>query len=138
MGRPSYKITTKEDFYSAYLYLERNLDSYSLQIELKKAKEPEQLQFFCDEHLTPDEWKRLKATILAKRKRNKDSVPGKQSKNITLSPTAFREISKLQDNLEDYLGRKVSYSELIEGSFSHFNDMLNDDVIKFIELDDNN
>lgn len=120
-GRPKYLIT-KSDFKSAYLYLERNYTEYSFQRLLCQVKTPEQLQQLCDNNLTPYQWKKLKTTIFAERKRDKDSAPGKQKKNITLSPDAFQELELLQYQIMNITGTKFSYSELIKAAFSRLND----------------
>ncbi len=134
-GRPKYKIT-QSDFFSAYLYLERNYNDYSFQKLLRKIKTPEQLQSFCDDNLTTEQWKKLKTTIFAERKRNKDSVPGRQQKNITLSQDAFNQLQAFKNTLQDHTDKKYSYSDLIIAVFTHLNE--NMDVQSAIDLIESN
>ena len=134
-GRPKYTIT-QSDFFSAYLYLERNYQDYSFQKLLRQIKSPEQLQAFCDDNLTAEQWKKLKTTIFAERKRNKDSVPGKKQKNITLSQDAFNQLQAFKNSLHDNAGKKYSYSDLIGAIFTHLNE--NMDVQSAIDLIESN
>ncbi|MCU7951070.1 MAG: hypothetical protein KZQ64_06700 [gamma proteobacterium symbiont of Bathyaustriella thionipta] len=136
MGREKYQIKSSEDFYSAIKYIERNLKNYAIRIDFNKLTTAGELQDFCSLHLDDNEWRRLRVSIRAERKRNKDSVPGNELKNITLSPNAFNELSKLQRNLEIYTNRKISYSELIASACSQFNDMTHSSVLDFLEVGD--
>ena len=135
-GRPKYKIT-QADFSAACSYLERNYSEYSFQRQLrqiKKIKSPARLQEFCDDHLTEHQWKKLKTTIISERKRNKDSVPGKKHKNITLTPDAFNQLQAFKNSLHD-AGKKYSYSELIGAIFTHLNEDIDpQSAIKLIKL----
>lgn len=116
MGRPAYRITTN-DFEAAHAYLMKH--HYSGKPWLRKISDPEELQQFCDDELKPEEWKRLKATILQERKRGKDEAKGRKVKTINLTERAFKELNTLQFKLKD-AGYEVTYSELIKAMAEKF------------------
>lgn len=107
MGRPAYRITDA-DYNNAMIYLLEQ-HKYSLAYhQLALCQTGEELQVWCDEQLSADEFKRLKQVILARRKRTRDMAGRKKPKQITLQLRAWRSLKQLAK--EDGL----TYSEVLE------------------------
>ena len=104
MGRKKYTIST-EDLSAAVEYIQRKLmsdlnwpvaDNQDAAESWKTAPEtPKIVNVWCEEWLDSRQWKQLKNSLLAARKRNRDKKTGEAVKHITLTPEAWGIISDL-------------------------------------------
>lgn len=130
MGRPAYQITTS-DFEAAHAYLMRH--HYAGKPWLKNINDPADLQQFCHDELKPEEWQRLKSTILQERKRGKDQVKKTTPKTIQISPRAWKELNTLQCNLKD-AGVDATYSDIIKAMAEKLNGKSAKQALKELEM----
>ncbi len=103
MGRPTYTITDA-DYAAARLYIENAMSRQDIStsfgyMEYRGATTAVSLQSWCDDYLNADMFKKLKAAVLAARKRARDYKSYKAKKGVDLDHLAHLRLSALANEL---------------------------------------
>lgn len=94
--------------------------------------DPDELQKWCDDYLSPDVWKSLRSTILQERKRGNDEVTGRRFQNLSISNRTLKELHKIQDELSHK--QKVTLDQLIHSMAVKFSDKSAVVILRELEI----
>lgn len=133
MGRPKYQIT-ESDFQTAKGYLVRQGYSRTPGRGVERIADPGSLQTWCDDYLRPEQWKRLRSTILQERKRGNDEAYHKKQSNITISRRTLTELHKIQKELAHK--HKVTLDQIIRAMAVQYSHKSAAQILRELEMQD--
>ncbi|MFC1747637.1 hypothetical protein ACFL2V_02400 [Pseudomonadota bacterium] len=114
MARPPFRITEENKVY-LYPYIENLLQSGEIEANieaLRRVSTPEELQAWCDKHMTPKQWGRLKNTARQLKKRRADFKAKKApKKSIDLDYSAWATLEAVAKEEECTLSDAIKRME---------------------------